>query len=65
VLLDHLRVERGLRKLSLRVRSDNVQAIHCYERAGFVRCGLLRSHVLIGAAWHDVVVMERLLEVSH
>lgn len=64
LLLDHLRVTRGLRKMQLRVRSDNVRAIRCYERAGFERCGLMRSHVHIEGAWRDVVLMERLLEAA-
>lgn len=62
LLLEHLRATRGLRKMSLRVRSDNERAIRCYERAGFVRCGLLRSHVHIENAWRDVMLMECLLE---
>ena len=62
LLLEHLRATRGLRKMSLRVRSDNARAIRCYERAGFERCGLLRSHAHIEGAWRDVVLMERLLE---
>lgn len=64
LLLEHLRTTRGLRKLSLQVRHDNQQAIRCYERAGFVRCGLLRSHVHIEGAWRDVILMECLLEAT-
>lgn len=64
LLMEHLRATRGLRKMSLQVRHDNQQAIRCYERAGFVRCGLLRSHVHIEGAWRDVILMECLLEAT-
>jgi diamine N-acetyltransferase len=64
LLLENMRSARGLRKMSLRVRSDNTRAIRCYERAGFVRCGLLRSHVHFEGVWRDVVMMECMLEAS-
>ena len=64
LLLNHLQATRDLRKMSLRVRSDNASAIRCYERSGFERCGLLRRHVHIEGAWRDVVLMERLLEAA-
>jgi diamine N-acetyltransferase len=47
-----------LRKLTLRVRADNLRAIACYEKAGFERCGLLREHVRIDGALRDLVLME-------
>ncbi len=57
----YLRQVWALRKLSLRVRSDNAPAIACYERVGFERCGLLRRHVHIDGKFHDVVLMELFL----
>jgi diamine N-acetyltransferase len=51
----------ALRKVSLRVRTDNARAIRCYEAAGFERCGLLREHVHIEGAWRDVLLMEHFL----
>ncbi|HEX2543238.1 MAG TPA: GNAT family protein [Ramlibacter sp.] len=56
--LEHARSEAGLRKINLRVRSDNARAIRCYERLGFVRCGVWREHVFIEGGWRDVVLME-------
>lgn len=52
----------GLRKISLKVRSDNEIAIRCYRRAGFESCGLLRQHVFIDGEWQDVMLMEFFLE---
>ena len=45
-------------KVGLRVRCDNDNAIRCYERIGFERCGLLKKHIIIDTQWHDVVLME-------
>jgi RimJ/RimL family protein N-acetyltransferase len=47
----------NLNRLSLHVFSDNLRAIRTYEKAGFVREGLLRDAAFIGGAYVDVVVM--------
>lgn len=36
--------ELGLRRIELQVDEDNVRAIRCYEKCGFVREGLLRAY---------------------
>lgn len=51
----------NLRKLSLRVRSDNERAMRCYRRLGFEACGLLREHVRLEGSWCDVVLMDLFL----
>ena len=61
LLANYLRDHWNLRKLCLKVRSDNVAAITCYERAGFNHCGTLRQHVFVDGNWHDLVVMEYFL----
>lgn len=61
LVLDHLARLHELRKVWLRVRSDNHYAIRFYEQAGFQRCGILHSHTLIEGVWHDVILMERFL----
>jgi len=61
LLGDHLRAHWHLRKLYLRVRADNTPALHCYEKAGFERCGMLRRHIFIEDYWQDVVLMEYFL----
>lgn len=58
----YLREVWALRKVSLRVRSDNAQAIACYERVGFERCGLLRQHVHVEGTFRDIVLMDFFLE---
>lgn len=62
VAIDALRATWGLRKLSLRVRSDNLKAIRCYERLGFGHCGVQRRHIRLGGSWHDVSTMELVLD---
>lgn len=63
LLADYLRDQWRLHKLCLRVRADNAAALRCYEKAGFVRCGLLRRHVFIEGRWQDVILMEYFLEI--
>lgn len=58
LMFPYLRESRGLRKLSLRVRSDNVGAIRCYRSVGFEECGCLREHVYLEGTWHDLVLMD-------
>ncbi|MCM5679385.1 GNAT family N-acetyltransferase [Schlegelella sp. S2-27] len=57
----YLRETWNLRKVSLRVRSDNERAVRCYRRLGFEPCGLLREHVCIEGSWRDVVLMDLFL----
>jgi len=54
--------ELGLRRIDLRVYSFNASAIRCYERAGFVREGLLRKLQKIGDNFWDTVLMAILRE---
>jgi RimJ/RimL family protein N-acetyltransferase len=54
--------EMGLRRIELRVYAFNTPAIRCYERAGFVREGLLRQAQRVGDEVWDVVVMGLLRE---
>lgn len=49
--------EEGLHRIYLRVFADNAQAIRSYEKAGFVREGLLRDDVCIGGRYRDIVWM--------
>jgi len=48
-----------LRRLQLQVLHDNAAAIRLYERAGFVREGILRGHVFRRGRDEDVWVMAR------
>jgi RimJ/RimL family protein N-acetyltransferase len=51
-----------LRRIDLRVYGFNTAAIRCYERAGFVREGLLRKSQKVGQQYWDTVVMAILRE---
>lgn len=49
--------EEGLHRVYLRAFSDNAQAIRSYEKAGFVREGLLKEDVCIEGSYRDIVWM--------
>ena len=52
--------EAGLHRIYLRAFVDNVQAVRSYEKAGFVREGLLREDVCIDGRYRDIVWMAAL-----
>lgn len=52
--------ELELHRVYLRALADNSPAIRSYEKAGFVREGLLRDDVLIDGRFRDVVWMAAL-----
>ena len=54
--------ELGLRRVELITDADNVRGIRCYEKCGFRREGLLRSHRLRYGEPLDMVVMGVLRE---
>lgn len=51
--------EEGLHRVYLRVFADNIQALRSYEKAGFVREGLLKDDVRIEGEYRDIVWMGR------
>lgn len=57
--------EEGLHRIYLRVFSDNFRAIRSYEKAGFVREGLLRDDVRIDGEYRDIVWMARLNDCEY
>ena len=52
--------EEGLHRVYLRALADNARAIRSYEKAGFVREGLLREDVCIDGEFRDIVWMAAL-----
>jgi RimJ/RimL family protein N-acetyltransferase len=64
LLLPYLGSVWNLRKLSLKVRADNVGAIRCYAKAGFAECGRFHAHVFADGKWLDLVMMERFIDAG-
>jgi putative acetyltransferase len=48
---------RGLTRIELSVRADNLNAKALYERFGFVHEGLQRRASLVGGIYHDAHAM--------
>jgi len=53
-------VARGLSRIELVVRTDNVPAIELYRRHGFELEGRLRRYVIVDGAAYDALQMARL-----
>jgi len=56
-LIRHSWLDLGLQRLSLSVFSDNHRAIRAYEKAGFVREGVLQRAAFINGNWKDIILM--------
>jgi RimJ/RimL family protein N-acetyltransferase len=52
-LIEWARETRIVKKINLRVRTDNQRAIELYERKGFVVEGTIRREVLLGGKYFD------------
>jgi RimJ/RimL family protein N-acetyltransferase len=63
-LAEEAKVSLDLRKLMLQVRSDNQNALHLYATLGYRVVGHLNRHYFDGVRYHDVTMMEQLLEGS-
>jgi RimJ/RimL family protein N-acetyltransferase len=46
-----------IKKLNLRVRTDNFPAIHLYEKKGFVKEGTLHKEIFIDGNYYDLLWM--------
>lgn len=60
LMLQYCFYEEKLNRVYLRALSTNLQAIRSYEKAGFVREGLLREDVCIDGEYRDIVWMAAL-----
>lgn len=52
----------GVRILRLTVVTSNTSAIRCYQRCGFVVCGIQPEVIRIGTQYHDELLMWRRIE---
>jgi len=57
LLLRHAFQTLNLRRVSLRVNSDNLYAIRTYEKVGFRHEGRLRQAVYLDGEYHDLLMM--------
>lgn len=60
LMLQYCFREEKLHRVYLRAFASNIQAIRSYEKAGFVREGLLRQDVCVDGVYHDMVWMAAL-----
>ncbi|MEO6205588.1 MAG: GNAT family protein [Mycobacteriales bacterium] len=57
VIVRHAFVDRGLHRVQLEVLASNTAGLRAYEKAGFVRDGVLRQSAWVRGALVDEVVM--------
>jgi RimJ/RimL family protein N-acetyltransferase len=53
-----MKIENGVTKFSVHVRSDHRQAIQLYENLEFSQVGICHRHYKIASEWIDVILME-------
>lgn len=56
-LIQWAKASNIIRKLNLRVRSDNVRAVYVYEKLGFVEEGLITREFLISGQFYNSIYM--------
>jgi aminoglycoside 6'-N-acetyltransferase len=63
-LVRHLIEERGHHRIAIDPATENVAAIHAYEKAGFRPVGTMRrsERDADGQGWHDCLLMELLAD---
>ena len=60
--VEHAFGELGLHRVEAGTRLDNVRSQRVLERNGFTRIGVARKHLLVGGAWRDMILFERLAD---
>ena len=58
ILLKDLFRHSSMQGVYLRVFRDNPRAIHCYEKCGFRKIGLLKAGWRVKFGWRDIILME-------
>ena len=56
-LIDWCKKSGAIRKVNLRVRTDNLNAIHVYKKLGFVEEGVITREFLINNKFYDTLSM--------
>ena len=62
LLLDYAFLQKGYQRLYLKCAFKNQRAVHLYERAGFVKEGVLRRHLYTDEGPDDVILYGMLRE---
>ena len=62
VLINWAKESEMIKKINLRVRTDNTRAIHLYLRKGFKQEGLLRKEVYLNGTYYDYYWMGFVLD---
>lgn len=60
-LLEWSKNSKIIRKINLRVRTDNEKAIHLYKKFGFVEEGIIKRDFLMDGVFYDCVAMGLLI----
>jgi RimJ/RimL family protein N-acetyltransferase len=58
-LLEWAKSNQFIKKINLRVRTDNQRAIKLYEKRGFVKEGTLRKEIFLNDKYYDLLWMGR------
>ncbi|MGE5678708.1 MAG: GNAT family N-acetyltransferase [Pseudomonadota bacterium] len=61
-LLEWCREGKTIRKINLRVRTDNYNAIHVYKKLGFVEEGTITREFLINGSFYDTLAMGQCID---
>ncbi|MGE5676976.1 MAG: GNAT family N-acetyltransferase, partial [Pseudomonadota bacterium] len=56
-LIEWCREGKAIRKINLRVRTDNHNAIHVYKKLGFVEEGTITRELCINGSFYDMLAM--------
>lgn len=62
VLIEHAKETSVIENIYLKVRSDNINAIHLYETYGFKKTGTYPRQLKISSHFYDTILMTLLLE---
>lgn len=62
VLIEHAKDTSVIENIYLKVRSDNINAIHLYETFGFKKMGTYPRQLKVSSHYYDTILMALLIE---